>query len=81
MRLKRVSACQPVTRRTGVSASVMTTSRSVQMPVSLVTSTSGSAVRSLFIGAPDEVREWKQRRRKHDGLENPADAAVGRHAQ
>ena len=36
---------QPVTRRSGVTSSVMQTNRSVQTPVSFVTSLSGFALR------------------------------------
>ena len=45
MRRKRISAFQPVSRRSGVIESVTQTNRSVQTPVSLVMSLSGFALR------------------------------------
>src|SRR4051794_13326459 len=45
MRRKRITEFQPDTRRSGVSASVMHTNRSVQTPVSFVMSLSGLALR------------------------------------
>src|SRR5262245_13625422 len=50
MRRKRMTAFQPVSRRSGVIASVMQRNRSVQVPVSLVRSLSGLALR-LFVTA------------------------------
>src|SRR5438445_13664498 len=45
MRRNLIGTFQPVTRRSGVSASVMQTKRSVQTPVSFVRSLSGFALR------------------------------------
>ena len=45
MRRNRMTLFQPVTRRSGVIASVMQMKRSAQMPVSLVRSLSGLALR------------------------------------
>ena len=41
MRRNRMTSFQPVSRRSGVTVSVMATKRSVQTPVSLVTSLRG----------------------------------------
>src|SRR5450631_2240187 len=45
MRRKRMAPFHPLSRRSGVTASVMHTNRSVQIPVSLVMSLSGSGLR------------------------------------
>ena len=45
MRRNRIRAFHPVTRRNGVIASVIHRNRSVQIPVSFVTSLSGFALR------------------------------------
>src|SRR5436190_15565609 len=66
MRRKRIRAFQPVIRRSGVIASVMQRNRSVQMPVSLVRSLRGFALRFPVSAAqtsqasgPSEARKTK----------------------
>src|SRR5215212_5692457 len=51
MRRKRTAPFHPVSRRSGVSASVMQTNRNVQTPVSLVRSLSGFGLRCPVVAA------------------------------